>query len=132
MTNIIKVYISKQSNFAVSTPKIKTALTDFLLKEGIVSKSDVSVSIVGKAKMLALARKYLHEKEVLHNVLSFPFSEARGAFVEPPDNVNHLGEIVICYPKVVEEANDENKLIDDKIIELVNHGALHLLGKHHD
>lgn len=132
MSNIIKVYINKQSNFAIGTPKIKTALIDLLLKEGIVSKSDVSVSVVGKAKMLSLAKKYLNEKDVLHNVLSFPFAEAKGTFIEPPDNVNHLGEIVICYPKVVEEAQKEGKLIDDKVVELVNHGALHLLGKHHD
>ena len=82
--------------------------------------------------MLALAKKYLHENEVLHNVLSFPFMEADETFREPPDNIIHLGDIVICYPKVVEEAGKEGKLIDEKVLELVTHGALHLLGKHHE
>ena len=43
-----------------------------------------------------------------------------------------MGEIVICYPKVLEEAKLEGKLIDQKAYELVEHGALHLLGFHHE
>ena len=129
---MIKVYISKQGNFAVGTSKIKKSLTDLLLSEGIQSVADVSVPIVGEKKMLALAKKYLNEKDTLHNVLSFPFLEAKDMFVEPHDNLIHLEEIVICYQKVVEEAQKEKKLIDEKAIEVVNHGALHLLGKHHE
>jgi ssRNA-specific RNase YbeY (16S rRNA maturation enzyme) len=30
------------------------------------------------------------------------------------------------------QAKDENKLIEDKVWELVEHGALHLLGIHHE
>lgn len=129
---MIKVYLNKQSNFGVSSPKIKKALKDFLTNEGLVSDTEVSVSVVGESKMLQLAKKYLNEKNVLHNVLSFPSSEVRGEFREPPDNTIHLGEIVICYPKVTEEANMEGMLVDDKAIELVLHGAEHLLGKHHE
>ena len=129
---MIKVYLSKQNNYPVSAPKVKNALKDFLKKEGIVSKADVSVSIVGKTKMLLLAKKYLHETNVLHNVLSFPFMEAKDTFVEPPDDTIHLGEIYVCFPKVTEEASSEGKLIEEKVIELVLHGALHLLGKHHE
>jgi probable rRNA maturation factor len=129
---MIKVFLSKQSNYPVSAPKVKNALKNFLKKEGIVSKADVSVSLVGEKKMLFLAQKYLHEVGVLHNVLSFPFVEAKDAFVSPPDDTIHLGEIVVCFPKVTKEASAEGKLIDEKVIELVTHGALHLLGKHHE
>ena len=129
---MIHVYVFKQSNFAVNTPKIKDALQKLFTIEGIVSNADVSVSIVGVPKMLSLAKKYLKENNVLHNVLSFPFSETKGDFIEPPDNIIHLGEIVLCYQKVVEEAQKEGKLIDDKVKELAEHGAMHLLGKHHE
>ena len=129
---MIKVYVTKQGNFAVSTPKIKIALTILLQKEGIVSDADVSVSIVGKVKMLSLAKKYLGEDGILHNVLSFPFIEVKEGFVDPPDNIIHLGEIAVCYPKATEEASKEGVLIDKKVIDLVLHGALHLLGKHHE
>jgi ssRNA-specific RNase YbeY (16S rRNA maturation enzyme) len=58
--------------------------------------------------------------------------EDSGKFVSAPDSIIHLGDIIICYPKVVSEANSEGKLIDDKAIELIEHGALHLLGIHHE
>jgi probable rRNA maturation factor len=89
------------------------------------------VAIVGESTMKNLAKKYLGE-DIVHNVLSFPYDETKGKFVAPPDNVIHLGEIAVCYPKVTEEANIEGKLTDDKIYELIEHGALHLLGKHHE
>lgn len=80
--------------------------------------------------MKALAEKYLGEKDRLHSVLSFPESEVKKKFVYP-DNTIRLGDIILCYPVVVDEAKEDNMLIDDKIIELVEHGALHLLGQHH-
>lgn len=128
----VRVFINKQSNFSVDTMKIKKALQKVFADEGIVSAADVSVSIIGERKMIALAKKYLKENGVVHNVLSFPFSETKENFVEPPDNILHLGEIVLCYPKLVEEANKEGKLIDAKAVELAEHAALHLMGKHHE
>jgi ssRNA-specific RNase YbeY (16S rRNA maturation enzyme) len=44
----------------------------------------------------------------------------------------HLGEIVISFPFVVEEARENGKLIDDVAVSLAEHGALHLVGIHHD
>jgi probable rRNA maturation factor len=128
---MVKVYVSKQSGYAVSTSKIKSALIEFFQKEGIVSDADVCVAFVGEEKMMELSRRYLKDSK-LHNILSFPTTEVKSEFRYPPDEILHLGDIVICYPKILEEANDEGKLIDEKAVELAIHGALHLLGKHHD
>lgn len=127
---MIKVNVVKESNFPVTTPLVKKKLKDFLVKSGIVSDSVISVAIVGKKKMLELSKKYLKDN-ILHNVLSFTENEVLDKFVYPPGGEIYLGEIIICYPKVVEEASQEGKLIDEKVIELVEHGAMHLLGKHH-
>lgn len=127
---MIKVSVVKQSNYPVGASKIKKKLADFLVAQGIVSDAEVSVAIVGEKKMLELGKAYLKDK-ILHNVLSFTPTEVKGNFVYPTDGLLHLGEIVVCYPKVVEEAKDEDVLIDDKVYELVEHGALHLLGIHH-
>lgn len=128
---MIKVYVKKTGNYPVSSPKIKGYLRKFLEEKGIVSDADVSVSIVSETRMKILSKQYLNEGNGVHNVLSFPFVGESDDFVEAPDNVIHLGEIVICYPKVVEEAKKESKLIDEKVRELVEHAALHLLGEHH-
>lgn len=128
---MIKVYVNKQSNYPVSTPTVKKRLRVFLKEHGIVSDSDVYVHIVGKKKMIGLASKYLKETGVLHNVLTFSEADFDKDFVYPPGDVIHLGQIFVCYPKVVEEAKQENKMIEEKVLELVEHGGLHLLGEHH-
>ena len=128
---MISVDVFKQANYPVSSPKLKKRLRDFFRKEGIVSDAEVSVAVVGEKKMLELGRKYAKDKK-LHQVLSFVPEEAKKGFIYPLDEKLHLGEIIVCYPKVVEEAKAEGKLIEEKLNELVEHGALHLLGKHHE
>jgi len=128
---MIKVLVSKQSNYPVNVPVVKKKFAGFLAKNGIVSDADVSVAIVGEKKMLEIGAKYLKDKK-LHNVLSFVPGEVKKNFVYPPDGIIHLGEIIVCYPVAVMESGVENVLIDQRVYELVEHGALHLLGIHHE
>ncbi len=127
---MVKVSVTKQSNYPVKSAVIKKKLANFLAKNGIVSDAEVSVAIVGEKKMTEIGARYLKDKK-LHNVLSFTPTEVKG-FIYPPDGVIHLGEIIVCYPKAVEEAKEENVLIDTRVYELIEHGALHLLGIHHE
>lgn len=128
---MISVAVFKQSNYPVSAPKIKKFLRDFFGKNGIVSNAEVSVSLVGEKKMLEMGRKYMKDGK-LHNVLSFTTEETKEKFVYPPNNKVYLGEIIVCFPKALEEAKMENKLIEEKVLELIGHSALHLLGIHHE
>lgn len=128
---MIRVTVKKQSNYPVSAIKIKRELTTFLKKRGIVSDAEISIALVGEKKMIALSKKYLKDNK-LHNVLSFPASEVKDRFIFPPDGIIRLGEIVVCYKKAFEEAQQEGELIEEKVIELVKHGAEHLMGIHHD
>lgn len=123
--------MTKQSNYPVGVALIKKRLSAFLQKKGIVSDAEVSVAIVGEKKMTDIGNKYLKDRK-LHNVLSFTPNETKKRFVFPPDGIIHLGEIIVCYQKAVEESKKENVLIDEKVYELVEHGALHLLGIHHE
>lgn len=109
---------------------MKKKLSDFFTKHGIVSPAEVSVAIVGEKKMLETGKKFLKDNK-LHNVLSFVTGEIKGEFVYPPDGVIHLGEIIVCYPMAVKESIEENVLIDERVYELIEHGAMHLMGIHH-
>jgi probable rRNA maturation factor len=141
---MVNVSVSKQSNYAVSSAVIKKRLSAFLSKQGIVSSAEVSVAIVGEKKMLEIQKRYFREDDPtspfgfrgaskkLHNVLSFTPTETKLNFVFPPDGIIHLGEIVVCYPLAVKEAGEENVLTIEHVCELVEHGALHLLGIHHE
>lgn len=128
---MIKINLQKQSSYPVRARKLKKTLQDFFVARGIVSEAEVSVAIVGEKKMQELSRKYLKDKGK-HSVLSFTPEETKGRFVFPPDGVIHLGEIVICYPDVVDEARKKGRLIDEVVGELAKHSALHLMGIHHE
>ncbi len=128
---MIKVNVNKQSSYPVSAPKLKNRLRKFFEGRGIVSDAEVSVAIVGETKMMEVGKRYLKDRE-LHNVLSFTPDEIKGQFIDPPDGIIHLGEIIVCYPKAFDEAKMEGKSIEEKVYELVEHGALHLLGVHHE
>lgn len=95
---------------------------------------EVSVALVGERKMRELAKKHLGEQNRLHEVLSFPALEAKGrqGFVTPEEEPLMLGDIVICYPEARKIAMKRNRMVDDVLGELAEHGTLHLLGIHHD
>ncbi len=127
---MIKVLITKQSNYPVKSADIKKKLAKFFADHGIVSDAEVSVAIVGEKKMMDIGNKFLKDKK-LHNVLSFVTDEAKGEFVYPPNGVIDLGNIVVCYPLAVKEAVEENVLIEERVYELIEHGGMHLMGIHH-
>lgn len=131
---MLKINIFKQSNYPISSVTVKKFLTKFFTEHGIVSDAQVSVSFVNEKEMLSLAKKY-YKKDLpaqagsnLHSVFSFVSSES----MKFPNEQINLGEIVVCFPVVVKEAEHENKLIEKKVLELIEHSALHLLGIHHE
>ena len=79
--------------------------------------------------MKELGKKYYRKDNRVHNVFSFVESETKDW--KRPNNIMYLGEIVVCFPQVLKEAKHEGKLIEEKVLELIGHSALHLLGIHH-
>jgi len=131
---MITISVSNTGKFPVSAQTVKEVVKNVFLENGIKSNAEASVAIVGEAKMLEFAIEHLGESVAEaheHPVLSFPTSEIEGKFVFPPDKIIHLGEIVVSYPKAVEEAKKTNKLVEDVVCDLAAHGALHLIGIHH-
>ena len=59
------------------------------------------------------------------NVLAFPSTGLEEIFPE------FLGDIVVCGPRVTEEAAEQGKSVEAHWAHLVVHGALHLLGYDH-
>lgn len=132
---MVKINISKQSNYPVSGVAVRKFLQEFFKNNGIVSDSECHVSFVNETKMKEIGKKYYRKDNRVHNIFSFVESEVsskgRPAFGWPDGKIL-LGEIVVCFPVAVEEAKKENKLIEEKVLELVGHSALHLLGIHHE
>lgn len=119
------VLITSESRYLIDRDKIRQAIKSLLVGERL-DDVEVSVLIVGARKIRSLNKKWRQiDKET--DVLSFPLEEARDI-----RGTLRLGDIVVCYPVAIKEAQTENKLVDDKINELIEHGLRHLLGQHHE
>ena len=82
------------------------------------------VRLVDREEMAKLNLAF-RGKDYPTNVLAFPFEMDAGAAHIP------LGDIVICVPVVVEEAQAQGKPFIDRIVHMFVHGVLHLLGYDH-
>ena len=91
---------------------------------GSIEDAELTVRIVGREESRELNRTY-RGKNSDTNVLSFPAELPEG--VELP----LLGDIVICAPRVVEEAAAQGKPEHNHWAHLTVHGVLHLLGYDH-
>jgi len=89
---------------------------------------DLTIRIVSRDESQQLNHDY-RAKNSPTNVLSFPF--------EPPEMIpasefeGLLGDLAICHDLVIEEAQQQNKKVENHWAHLIIHGVLHLLGYDH-
>jgi len=131
---MVHVLFQTESHYPVSRKKVKEAIVH-ALENKVFRDTEVSISVVGDRRMRTLNKKYRHVDKTT-DVLSFPFHDptqpSKTPFIESPDDVLRLGDIVISFPEARLMAISENKLVDDEIVFLALHGLDHLMGKHHE
>lgn len=131
------VFIKSESRYPIDRKEIRKKVKEILKQRKIVGEAEVSVIVAGDRKMKSLNKKY-RGIERTTPVLAFPLEEFHHQRVRndkrfpppfsSPDDVLRLGDIVISYPQAVQLAIEEEKLVDKKINELVEHGMQKLLG----
>lgn len=131
-----RVLISGDTRYPVNRKIVRQAVEDTLSKNKIGSSGiEVSVVVIGKRKMKTLSEQFMKDG-LEHEVLSFPLEEITQdtgkGFVNAPDGILRLGDIVLAWPQVVALAGLENIMVDDEVYKLVAHSVEHLLGKHHE
>jgi len=103
--------------------------------QGAGAEAELGLVIVTQERIKQLNRDYLGRDEPT-DVLAFSTREEVGAdlppFVQPPDGILHLGEVIISYPQAVVQAEEHCHSIKEEIAILIIHGVLHLLGYEHD
>jgi len=123
------VFIKTDSHYKVNRKRIRSVVENFLIENKVKGKTEVSIAVVGDRQMRKLNNKYRNIDKPT-DVLAFPLQGIgrNSTYIDPPDDVLRLGDIVISYPQVIERATDEERLVDDKIDELVVHGLKNLMG----
>ncbi len=127
--NKVSVLIFVESRYKINRKRIKNTVENVVNKNSIDSPVEVSVAIVGDRKMRSLSKKYKGEDKT-RNILSF--SQTEGQPIQSPNDILRLGDIVLSFPQVIQDASRDEMLVDDKVDELVEHGLMHLLGLHHE
>jgi probable rRNA maturation factor len=92
----------------------------------------ISLHLVGDPTIRALNAE--HRAIDAHtDVLSFPLHDPNGMpFVVPADEPANLGDVVVSYPRAVDQAQEFGHSTDREIGYLVAHGVLHVLGYDHE
>ena len=125
----LQLDINADSRYGFDRKKVRESLTKALEEHGQEGPVNISLSVVGERKIRELEKKYFDRDEVT-DVLSFPLQEGQSI----PDDAEgtSLGDIVICYPQAKRQAMQWNRIVDEEIEFLANHGLLPLVGIHHD
>ncbi len=122
---VFKNYTAKKAPGEKFFKKIlNTGIRELKIKN---KKVEVSLNLVGEAKIKELNKKY-RDKNKVTDVLSFPLEESRFK----KHAILPLGDIFICLPFAVKEAERQSIGLEKELAWLTVHGFLHLLGYDHD
>ena len=114
-------------SFLFSQRKATELLKKIAKALGATGDMGLTVHLVLKKEMILLNRKYRKINQVT-DVLSFPL----GSFKLPKKIPHLLGDIVICIPKLKEQAKKNSNSLKNEFELLLVHGFLHLLGFDHE
>ena len=105
-----------------------------LVHAGISLPVELGLVIAGDETVHELNRNY-RSVDSTTDVIAFALSE-RGekaeVFIAPPDDIIHLGEIIVSYPQTKRQADEQRHPLESELALLVTHGVLHLLGYDHE
>ena len=119
---------------------LQSVVEQILIAQDADSRLELGLVITIQERVQQLNRSYLGKDEPT-DVLAFSMlpeplatgeSEASSPFVQPPDGVLHLGEVIVSYPQAVIQAEEHQHSVKREIAILIIHGVLHLLGYEHD
>ena len=117
---------NRQRRVAVKTPFVKRQTWRMMVYLGCQDR-ELSVVFVHDEGMRSLNREY-RSKDRSTNVLAFPQCQT---YPGEPQTLM-LGDIVVSLPTAAREAMDLGQSLEERVVFLLAHGLLHLLGYDHE
>ena len=132
----INILVNEGFEEYLETSWLKNVAEKVLVAQGADSRTELGLVIAGQEKVHQLNLSYLGEDEPT-DVLAFSMLDGSpegdlAPFIVPPDEIKHLGEVIVSYPQAVVQAEEHQHSVKREIAILLIHGILHLLGYDHD
>ena len=134
MLEEIGISIEEKFQECIDEEWARTIAHDVFRAESITPPYEMSLVFTDSETVQRLNRDYRGVDEPT-DVLAFYMLPQHGAdadFVSPPDDITHLGEVIISYPKTEEQAKEQGHSTEQELTLLIIHGILHLLGYDHE
>lgn len=138
---MVNIIVNSDSRYAVNKLAIQNSVIQILHQHHIVGNLEIGIAIVGDRRMHEINKKY-RGIDSTTNILSFALEDPvsstqlqhipKVGFVRAPDKILRLGDILISYPQVIQDASHEGVSVEEELLFLVEHGTKHLLGIHHE
>lgn len=131
----IDITVKRNLGCTFSRARIKKVLEQVLESEKVTGPLSVDVLVTNDRQIHKMNKQY-RGIDSPTDVLSFALNESiigtpDTDFPCEPDGVNNLGQIIISYPRVVEQAIEYESTAEEEMVRLLTHGCLHLLGYDH-
>ena len=132
------LYIDEQVKSGVDTGLIYDLFDKYVEHFKLPKNVQVNLSIVDEDNIRQLNKNF-REIDSVTDVLSFPYLEIKLPFnaddypydVDPENGDILLGDIALCYQRMLEQSIDYGHSKEREACYLVLHGLLHLLGFDH-
>ena len=124
---MINVLISEPFVDLIQPEKLEQAALAALEQQMVDLDQDLSIAVDDDERLHALNKEFL-DIDAPTDVLSFPAGDDE---IDPETGVLYLGDIIISYPRALEQAEAGGHPVINEILLLVVHGVLHLLGHDH-
>lgn len=133
---IIDINIKRGIGFAFKRAWLKNIIKTALSAEKINQPVAVSLLITDDKHIQEMNRLY-RGIDAPTDVLTFALSEKPAdapdiVFPEEQSGITSLGEIIISYPRIIEQAAEHGVPVSEEVALIVIHGMLHLLGYNHE
>jgi probable rRNA maturation factor len=122
------IYLSIDERFlALIEPDLfeRTAQATFQNQE-IPNDTSLTIVVTDDSHLHQLNRQFVGIDSPT-DVLSFP-----GGYIDPDTSSFYLGDVLISYPRAIEQASQAGHSVDAELQLLAVHGILHLAGHDHE
>lgn len=131
----LRFHVRRKSGAKPDRRRIKAACEAALAGEGVTGSVVLTITVVDDDEIRQINQQHRGIDKAT-DVLSFPLleadAEADGGFQLPPDLPRELGDVIVSYPRAVEQAEEYGHSVQRELTYLIVHGVLHIMGHDHE